>query len=98
MKTKVNTNANTEENPKIPEQTKEKRQRSLVRPPDINKYIDKNKTKDIAIKKQNPIKRIIQAQPIPITTSNKCKELEEMEIENKTSTNKTQQKSLNSLN
>ena len=37
IKTKVNTNTNTEENPKTTEQTKEKQQRSLVSPPDINK-------------------------------------------------------------
>ncbi len=39
--------------------------------------------KDIAIKKQNPIKRITQTQPTPITTSNKFEELEEMDFENK---------------
>ena len=92
MKTKVNTNTNTEENPEMTEQTKEKRQRSPVQPPDINKDINENKTKDIAVKKTNPVKRIIQTQPTPIMTSNKFKELEEIEIENKTSTNKTQQK------
>ena len=54
MKTKVNTNTNTEENPKMTEQTKEKRQRSPVRPPDINKDINENKTKDITIKKTKP--------------------------------------------
>ena len=70
MKTKVNTNTNTEENPKTTEQTKEKRQRSLVRPPDINKDINENKMKDIAIKKTNQMKRITQTQPTPITTSN----------------------------
>ena len=36
IKTKVNSNTNTEENPITTEQTKEKRQRSLVQPPDIN--------------------------------------------------------------
>ena len=40
IKTKVNTNTNTEENPKTTEQTKEKEQRSLVQPPDINKDIN----------------------------------------------------------
>ena len=54
IKTKVNTNTNTEENPKTIEPTKEKRQRSLVRPPDINKDINENKTKDITIKKTKP--------------------------------------------
>ena len=60
--------------------------------PDINKDINKNKTKDITIKKQNPIKRITQTQPTPIITSNKFEEIEEMEIENKTPTNKSNQK------
>ena len=60
IKTKVNTNTNTEENPKTTEQPKEKRQRSPVRPQDINKDINENKTKDITIKKQNAIKRITQ--------------------------------------
>ncbi len=92
IKTKVNTNTNTEENPKTTEQTKEKWQRSPVRPPDINKDINENKTKDITIKKQNPIKRITQTQPTPIITSNKFEEIEEMEIENKTPTNKSQPK------
>ena len=55
MKTKVNTNTNTEENPKMTEQTKEKGKRSLVWPPDINKDINENKMKDFAIKKQNSI-------------------------------------------
>ena len=45
IKTKVNTNTNTEENPKTTAQTIEKRQRSPVRPPDINKDINENKTK-----------------------------------------------------
>ena len=57
--------------------------------PDINKGINENKTKDITIKKQNPIKRITQTQPTPIITSNKSKEIEEMEIENKTPINKS---------
>ena len=43
IKTKVNTNTNTEENPKTTKQTKEKRQRSSVRPADINKDINENK-------------------------------------------------------
>ena len=51
--------------------------------------------KDITIKKQNPIKRITQTQPIPIITSNKFEEIEEMEIENKTPTNKSQKSKLN---
>ena len=68
MKTKVNSNTNTEENTKTTKQTKEKRQRSSVQPPDINKYINENKTKYIAIKKQNPMKRITQTQPAPIIT------------------------------
>ena len=92
IKTKVNTNTNTEENPKTTEQTKEKRQRSPVQPPDINKDINENKTKDIFIKKRDPFKRITQTQPIPIITSNKFEELEEMEIENKTPTDKSQPK------
>ena len=54
IKIKVNTNTNTEENLKTTEQTKEKRQRSLVWPPDINKDIKENKAKDIAIKKTKP--------------------------------------------
>ena len=54
IKTKVNANTNTVENPKTTEQTKEKRQRSPVRPPDINKDINENKTKDITIKKTKP--------------------------------------------
>ncbi len=74
MKTKLNTNTNTVENPK----------RSPVQPTDINKDINENKMKDITIKKQNPIKRII--------TSNKFEEIEEMEIKNKTPTNKSQSK------
>ena len=52
MKTQVNTN--TEENPKMTGQTKEKRPRSSVWHPDINKDIKKNKIKDIAIKKTKP--------------------------------------------
>ena len=92
LKSKVNTNTNTEENPKTTEQTKEKRQRSSVRPPDINKDINENKTKDITIKKQNPIKRITQTEPTPVITSNKFEEIEEMDIENKTSANKSQPK------
>ena len=92
IKTKVNTNTNTEENPKTTEQTKEKLKRSLVRPPDINKDINENKMKDITIKKQNPIKRITQTQPTPITTSKKFEEIKEMEIENKTPINKSQPK------
>ena len=55
--------------------------------------------KILLLKKLNPIKIITQTQPTLITTSNKFEELEEMEIENKTPTNKTQpkisQKSLN---
>ena len=92
MKTKVNINTTTEENPKMTKETKEKRQSSPVRPPDINKDINENKTKDIAIKKQNTIKRITQTQPTPIITSNKFEEFEEIKIENKTPANKTQQK------
>ena len=92
IKTKVNTKTNPEENPKTTEQTKEKGQMSPVRPPDINKDINENKTKDITIKKQNPIKRITQTQPTPIITSNKFEEIEEMEIENKIPTNKSQPK------
>ena len=60
--------------------------------PDINKDINENKTEDITIKKQNPIKRITQTQPTPIITSNKFEEIEEIEIENKTPTNKSQPK------
>ena len=92
IKTKVNTNTNTEEKPKTTEQTKEKQQGSLVQPPDINKDINENNMKDITIKKQNPIKRITQTQPTPIITSNKFEENEEIEIKNKTPTNKSQQK------
>ena len=91
-KKKINTNINTEKKPKTTEQTKEKRQRSPVRPPDINKDINENKTKDITIKKQNPIKRITQTQPTPIITSNKFEEVEEMDIKNKTPINKSQPK------
>ena len=72
--------------------TKEKWQRSPVRPPDINKDINENKMKDIAIKKQNPTKRITQTQPTPIITPNKFEEIKEMEIENKTPINKSQPK------
>ena len=54
MKNKVNANTNTEENPKATEETKEKWQRSRVQPPDINKDINENKMKDIAIKKTEP--------------------------------------------
>ena len=92
IKTEVNTNTNKEENPKTTEQTKKKQWRSPVRPPGINKDINENKTKDITNKKQNPIKRIAQTQPIPIITSNKFEEIEEMEIENKTPINKSQLK------
>ena len=92
IKMKLNTNTNTVENPKSTEKTKEKQQRSPVQPTDINKDINENKMKDITIKKQNPIKRITQTQPTPIITSNKFKEIEEMEIENKTPTNKSQPK------
>ena len=60
---KVNANTNTDENPKTIEQTKEKRQRSPVRPPDINKDINENKTKDITIKKQNPTKELLKHSP-----------------------------------
>ena len=42
--------------------------------------------------KQNPIKRITQTQPTPIITSNKFEEIEEMEVENKIPTNKSQPK------
>ena len=92
IKMEVNTNTNTEENLKTTEQTKGKRQRSPVQPPDNNKDINENKTKDITIKKQNPTKRITQTQPTPIITSNKFEEIEEMEIENKTPINKSQLK------
>ena len=58
--------------------------------PGINKGLNENKTKDITIKKQNPIKRITQTKPTSIITSNKFEEIKEMEIENKTPTNKSQ--------
>ena len=92
IKRKVNANTNTDENPKTTEQTKKKLQRSPVRPPDINKDINENKTKDITIKKQNPTKRITQTQPSPIIMPNKFEEIEEMEIENKTPINKSHPK------
>ena len=92
IKTKVNADTDTDKNPKTSEQTKEKRQRSPVQPQDINKDINENKIKDITIKKQNPIKRITQTQPTPIIMPNKFEEIEEMEIENKTTTNKFQPK------
>ena len=44
-KTKVDINTNTEENPKMTEQTKEKRQRLMLQPLDINKDINENKTR-----------------------------------------------------
>ena len=53
--------------------------------------------KDIAIKKQNPIKRITQTQPTPITTSNKFEKLKEMEIEKKTPSSKTQTKKIQKI-
>ena len=89
---KVNSNTNIEENPKTTEQSKEKQKRLPVQPPENNKDINENKTKDITIKKQNPIKRITQTQPTLIIISNKFEEIEEMEIENKTPTNKSQPK------
>ena len=90
IKTKVNANTNTDQNPKTTEQTKEKQQRSLVRPQDINKDINESKTENITIKKLNPTKRITQTQPTPIITPYKFEEIEEMQIENKTPTNKSQ--------
>ena len=92
IKTKVNANTDTDENPKTTEQTKEKRQRSPVRPLDINKDINENKTKDITVKKQNPTKRITQIQPTLIITPSKFEEIEKMEIENKTQINNSQPK------
>ena len=55
IKMKVNTNNNTEENPKTTEQTKENRQRSPVRPPDINK--------DITIKNKTQLKELLKHSP-----------------------------------
>ena len=48
--TKLDTDANTEISSKTTEQIKRKRQRSPVRLSGINKDINENKTKDIAIK------------------------------------------------
>ena len=90
IKTKVNTYTNTEENSKTTEQRKVTKVTSMT--PDINKDINENKMKDITVKKQNSIKRITQTQPTPIITSNKFEEIKEMEIENKTPTNKSQPK------
>ena len=59
-KTKSNANTNEEilkENSKEIKFANEKWQRSLIRPPDINRDIIE-KTKDTAFKKQNSIKRI----------------------------------------
>ena len=83
MKTKVITYTNKEEISKMSEQIKEKQQMSPVRPLDINEGINENKTKDITIKKQHPIKKITQIHPIPIITSNKFEDLEEIKIGNK---------------
>ena len=55
----VNANTNRDENPKTTEQTKEKRQR----PPDINKDIDENKTKDITIKNKTQLKELLKHSP-----------------------------------
>ena len=52
----------------------------------------KIKRKILPLKKQNPIKRITPTRPTPIITSNKFEEIEEMEIENKIPTNKSQPK------
>ena len=98
IKMKVNTNTNTDENPKTTEQTKEKRQRSPVRPQDINKDINENKTKDITIKKHNAIKRITQTQPTPIITSNKFEEIEDKTPINKSQPKKSQKSKLNEEN
>ena len=92
-KTKSNANTNEEipkENSKVTVSANEKRQRSPIRPPDINRDIIE-KTKDTTFKKHNSVKRITQ--PTPITTSNKFEEYEEIEIENKTpQTSKSQNK------
>ena len=58
----------------------------------------KIKRKILPLKKQNPTKRITQTQPTPIITPNKFEEIEEMEIENKTPTNKSQPKCHKNLN
>ena len=52
----------------------------------------KIKWKTLPLKNKTQLKRITQTQPTPIITSNKFEEIEEMEIENKTPTNKSQPK------
>ena len=59
MKTEVNTNTNTEENLKTTEQTKEKWQRLLVRPLDINKDIKKIKRKILPLKNKTQLKELL---------------------------------------
>ena len=61
IKTKVNTN--TLKKTLNTEQTKEKRQRSPVRPPDINKDINENKTKNITIKNKTQLKELLKHSP-----------------------------------